>query len=148
VIDDYTQALELRADPTFLCGRGWAYLINRAPKLALRDFERAVKAAPGEALVGRAAARLDLGQPREALADVEQALDRPPSSPRVLYAAARVMARAGAAERALRPLEQAVRALPESERKAFWRDQVCKDAALKAVTLLPGFRRLQDLFAR
>jgi tetratricopeptide (TPR) repeat protein len=148
VIDDYTQALALRPDPAFRCGRGWAYLINRAPQLALSDFERAVKASPGEALVGRAAARLDLGQPREALADVEQALDRPSSSSRVLYAAARVMARAGAAERALRPLEQAVRALPEAERRAFWRDQVRKDAALRAVTLLPGFRRLDETFAR
>ena len=42
-IEDDTQALALRPDSSpVLTRRGWLYLIEQSPKLALRDFERAI----------------------------------------------------------------------------------------------------------
>src|SRR5262249_28405385 len=142
VVDEHTAALALkpadkrdRSDAPTLVARGWAYLVTAAPAPALRDFQAALALDPksGEAFVGRGAARLDLNQTREALADVEQGLKCGPRTSRLLYNAARVIARAAARnndprqqrkenERAVRLLQEAVKALPEAHRGRLWRD--------------------------
>jgi serine/threonine protein kinase/predicted Zn-dependent protease len=80
---DYTRALELEpgSAPT-RARRGWAYL-NEAARLALADFEEAIKAHPdnGELYNGRGYARVLLGQVREGVADAEEALRRGPAGP-------------------------------------------------------------------
>jgi tetratricopeptide (TPR) repeat protein len=63
VVEEYSAALTLRRDAPLLAARGWAYLLNGAPRPALRDFDSALALDPqnGDVLCGRAAARMQLG---------------------------------------------------------------------------------------
>jgi tetratricopeptide (TPR) repeat protein len=149
VIEDYTQALALREDAAFRCGRGWAYLIQNAPELAQKDFERAVVALPTEAHLGLASAKLAQGRNKEALADTQTALRKPPTQHRLLYAAARVLARTTAQPAtSLKWLEAALEALPPGQRSKFWRERVQKDEAFVTLRTSPGYRKLQALHDR
>jgi tetratricopeptide (TPR) repeat protein len=154
VIDDYSRALSLRRDGPLLCARGRAFLANRAPHLALVDFEKALEKFPpsAEAFIGRATARLELGKPAGAQADLDHALRARPREPWLLYAAARGYARLGRGaeassrkcrDKALIVLEAALVALPPSKRAAFWREQVARDPALACLADLPEFSRLR-----
>src|SRR5262249_35593005 len=87
-IEDYTKALELERvegkppDALTLSYRGWAYLIHDAPKLALRDFEEALKQPDCDRVDchnGRGYARVLLGQWKPAVADAEAALNENPT---------------------------------------------------------------------
>src|SRR5262249_49406276 len=68
-IECYTQSLRSEIGSAALRQRGWAYLLVNAPALALADFEDAVQLRPGDgdALVGRADARVNLGHTDEAV---------------------------------------------------------------------------------
>jgi eukaryotic-like serine/threonine-protein kinase len=73
---DFTRALALEPNsPSTRARRGWGYL-NEASKLALRDFEEAIKLDPknGDLHNGRGFARVLLGDYKGAVADVEEAL--------------------------------------------------------------------------
>jgi tetratricopeptide (TPR) repeat protein len=61
-IADFTLALNHRADSNTYAYRGWAYLVSKAPQLALPDFEMAIRLdrKNGNAYTGRAAARARL----------------------------------------------------------------------------------------
>ncbi len=161
-VQDYTQSLEMdrradkQADPRTLAYRGWAYLISDAPKLALADFDEALKHEECDRVDcynGRGYARVVLGQWKEAVADAEAALEAKPTLPRHWYNAARIYAQAAARvdpdparstnltreqrrrfeNRAVHLLRLACEASPLDQRTAFWKEYVQADPALKPV---------------
>ena len=70
-------AVALASEPApLLAQRGWLYILTESPRLALHDFEAALRLDPShvEAYSGRGLARVRLGQDREGVADAEQAL--------------------------------------------------------------------------
>ncbi|MBN9522629.1 protein kinase [bacterium] len=160
---DYTRALELNADAPTYAARGWCYLVAGAPRLALPDFDEAVRRAPelGDAYAGRGYARALLGDHQAAVADAEEALARGPQTPRLCYNVARVYAQAVARhdrqavyvgtvdlarraeweERAVRVLTRALDQQPPADAAAFWRT-VGTDRAFDAVRRGAGFGRL------
>jgi tetratricopeptide (TPR) repeat protein len=159
VVEEYSAALTLRRDVPLLAARGWAYVLNAAPRPALRDFESALALDPdnGDALSGRGAAHVELGNTRAGIADAEAALRRGPRSPRHLYNVARVLARAAAvapadrqatarSARAVAVLRDAVQATPAAERHRFWSELVRRDSAFKGLVRMAGFIELDRQF--
>src|SRR5262249_45885908 len=76
-IEDYTLALSQNGQASVLHGRrGWAYLVSGAPKLALNDFDEAIRLDPsnGDSYSGRGSALAALGQYREAERDALDSL--------------------------------------------------------------------------
>jgi tetratricopeptide (TPR) repeat protein len=159
----YSEALALERRADTLCNRGRVYLAVPAAPLALADFEAALRLAPGdgEALCGRALARVLLGQVREALADVEAALKQARPTPTLLFDAACVYARAAQhdesvnprdvpryQERAVALLRAALEALPPADRAAFWRRRVQAEPALLALRQTASMRRLAQDYGR
>jgi tetratricopeptide (TPR) repeat protein/tRNA A-37 threonylcarbamoyl transferase component Bud32 len=162
-IQSYSQALKVRQDPETLALRGWAYLRFQAPRLALPDFDEALRLRPGQgdALLGRASARVKVGRVAEALVDAEEALRRGPATPQALFTAARVYAQAAPRRGALPPgrrpgggdyareedraaalLRQALAQLPPGRRVDFWRENVEADGVLKRLSRHPALRGL------
>jgi tetratricopeptide (TPR) repeat protein len=118
-IADYTHALELRPAPEpalrtrLRNGRGWCYHFADAPRLALADFEAALRLDPeqSDALAGRGLAHVRLGAWRPAVADADAALRHaaPGALARARFNAARIYAQAVepvAAEGAVRGAER------------------------------------------
>jgi tetratricopeptide (TPR) repeat protein len=159
-IEDYTRALGVdrqgggQADPRTLTYRGWSYLILESPRLALPDFEEALRLdqASADARSGRGYARVLLGDWRAAVADADEAVKRGPASSRLLYNAARTFARAAGRlsgdplqrspraelkrhyeERALELVRGALALVPRRQQAAFWKDYVEPDPALGSV---------------
>ena len=155
-IEDVTNAMALRPDrAALLSRRGWLYIVSDAPRLALHDFEAAIRLDPsiGDAYNGRGFARLRLGEHRDAVADAEKALGIGEPTSHLFYNAARVYALAAvvaAAEvrkkgqetvtlvaryqdRATGLLREALKRMPEDQRASFWRDVVPADPALRAL---------------
>ena len=152
-VDDYTRALELQPDGEIQAHRGWAYFFSDSPRLALRDFEEAVRLNPddSEACVGRGLARVALGHYRVAVADAEDALGRRINSPEMLHNAACIFARAAGLvqadreqsdaaalarhyrERAVETIGRALDRVPSEERAAFWRGKIAPDPYLDAI---------------
>jgi eukaryotic-like serine/threonine-protein kinase len=149
-IEDYTHAISLQPGRALLfVRRGGLYLIDGAARLALHDFDEAVRldSTDGNALCGRGAARARLGQHREAVVDAENAIALGKPSARRLYAAAQIYARAAAVagsdarksgqdaasialnyqDRGAFWLREAIKKLSSTERAAFWRDVVQSD---------------------
>ncbi len=170
-IEDFTLALEIEraegrgADPATLAYRGWAYVVEQAPKLALRDFDEALRLPGGDkadCYAGRGCARVLLGQWELAVEDAEAALREEALPARTCYNAARVYAQAAgkleegaagqsrparerAAEyrgRALRLLREACAKTPAGQRAAFWKDYVQADPALLSLRATEGYGRL------
>jgi tetratricopeptide (TPR) repeat protein len=175
-IEDYSRALEIDraegklADPQTLAYRGWAYLIQEAPKLALRDFQEALRLGGGnraDCHAGRGYARMKLGQWQEAVADAEAALqgDAPP---RTLFNTARIYAQAAARvetdrslgvqagqrlhwqyqQQALALLYRACTQTPGPQRAAFWKEYVEADPALRPVAGTADFSRMRSAFTQ
>jgi len=76
-MEDYTRALELEPSSNMLTRRGWAYLL-KANKLALQDFDDAIKSNPeaADSYNGRGYAKVMLGDYNGAVADAEEAVKR------------------------------------------------------------------------
>jgi serine/threonine protein kinase/Tfp pilus assembly protein PilF len=157
-IADAGAALALSSDKEkveLLARRGWLYIVVDAPRLALRDFEDAIRLDPshGDAHAGRGSARLRLGEHHEAVADAEKALGLGEPTARMLYKAARVYALAAvvaAAEvrkrgpataplvaryqdRAVALLREALKRMPRDQQAAFWHEVFSSDPALRAL---------------
>jgi eukaryotic-like serine/threonine-protein kinase len=155
-IEDVTNAMALRPDrAALLSRRGWLYIVSDAPRLALHDFEAAIRLdrGRGDAYNGRGFARLRLGEHRDAVADADKALVLSEPTSQLFYNAARVYALAAvvvAAEvrkkgqdtvtlvaryqdRATELLREALKRMPEIERASFWRDVVPADPALRVL---------------
>lgn len=171
-LDDFT--LALNQDPenaTLLTQRGQAFLAcqREQHQSALQDFEKAMQCNPsnGPAYAGRARVRMELGQLGSALTDAEKALELGPRTPSLLYGIASLYARAVARldtdaaskgrsdlekrgryqDQAIALIGQALTALPESERAAFWKDTVQRDSALAAIRHSSGFVHLRQQYA-
>jgi tetratricopeptide (TPR) repeat protein len=155
-IEDATLALALSTDKAHLLARrGWLHILADAPRLALRDFEEALRRDPssGEAYTGRGAARVRLGQVRDGLADAEKALGLGKPTSTLLYNAARIYAQSAIVagtearrkgqevvvlvnryqDRAVMLVREALRRLPADRRAAFWRDSIQADPALRTL---------------
>jgi tetratricopeptide (TPR) repeat protein len=164
-IEDYTQALALQPkNARLLTSRGWEYLLSDAPKLALRDFEAALKLdkASPDAYNGRGCARIKLGQYAKAVQDAEEAVRLGKQTPRTLHGAARIFAqvvnrmdtdpnqrnlaaletRSAYQDRALTLLREALAQTPAAERAAFWRAYVKPDSSFDAVRRSTTYARL------
>ena len=141
-------------DAEVLAHRGWAYLFCDSPRLALADFDAAIKSDPASnAYTGRGAAHALRGEHTAAVADAREALRRDGKNPRIIYNAARIYAIAAAAtgkelgekgrqarqlsikyeEIALQLIRQAFDHESPEKRAAFWRDIVQPDPALKGI---------------
>lgn len=146
-IEDYTQALELHPTSAVYAYRGWAHLLCDAPKLALRDFQLAIDLDPknGDAFNGRGFVEATQGQKREAIRDADEAVRHGPASAQLIYNASRIYARCGAAyeSKTIELLRQALALLPAAQRKAFWNNNVRKDAAMQALRRSPRFLQLE-----
>jgi serine/threonine protein kinase/tetratricopeptide (TPR) repeat protein len=102
-IEDQTLAIALQpGSAPLLARRGAHYLVARAPQLALRDFQAAIKLddSDPDAYLGRGLALVALGQRREAVADAAKALGMSEPTAARLYSAARIHALASIAEAA------------------------------------------------
>jgi tetratricopeptide (TPR) repeat protein len=153
-IEDVTNAVATRRDRSpLLSRRGWLYILSDAPRLALHDFQEAIRLDPssGDAHNGRGSARLRLGEHRQAVTDAEKALVLGKPSPDLYYKAARVYAVAAVAaaaevrkkgqdtaalvamyqDRAAVLLHETLRLMPADQRASFRRDVIQSDPALK-----------------
>ncbi len=167
-IDDYSRALELERvagqppDPVTLAHRGWAYVIQQAPRLAIRDFDEALRLRgknAAECHAGLGSAHVQLGQWREAVGDAAAALGaEKPAKRTTLYNVARIYAQAvplarpdGAGEApggqyeraAVFYLRRACDMTPAPERADFWKEYVEDDAALRSIRGNEEFLRLR-----
>ena len=155
-IDDLTYAIALRPEQAALLSqRGWLYIVADAPRLALHDFEAAIRLDPSgaDAYNGRGSARLRFGEHREAVADAEKALSLGKPDPQLFYHAARVYALAAVVvaaevskngreslilkahyqERAATLIGEALKQMPEAERAGFLRDVIETDPSLRVL---------------
>jgi tetratricopeptide (TPR) repeat protein/tRNA A-37 threonylcarbamoyl transferase component Bud32 len=166
---DYTRALELEPDAATYAARGWCYAVADAPKLALPDFEEAIRLdpKPGDAYAGRGLCRILLGNYRLAVLDAEEALRRGPASPHLCYNVARIYAQAVGRldreplhvrrdaeallgvwqQRALDALAKTCDLQPPAEAASYWNNIVATDKALLPIRQGPGFNRLADRYS-
>jgi tetratricopeptide (TPR) repeat protein len=160
----YSRALETKPGVDLLGYRGWAYLQSGSLTLALADFEEALKARPthADALCGRGQVRALTGKVRPAVEDAEAALKHGGRTETMLCNVAGIYARAARRveeeergprralppaarryeERAVDLLAEAVRRLPAERKRAFWREKVEKDEALRTLWRNQAMQRL------
>jgi tetratricopeptide (TPR) repeat protein len=163
-VEEYTLALRRVADADTYAARGWVYLDAEAPRLALADFEEALRRDPqqGDFYTGRGLARIRLGD-LDGPADAEEALRHGSGSWRLSYNAARVFARAAFLVDTQRPagsarlleryrgrtitcLRDALEQCPEKERPLRV-VQVLRDPAFHFIRHSPAFTRLMREYA-
>jgi tetratricopeptide (TPR) repeat protein len=167
-IDDYSHALELQPESRMFAHRGWAYVVSDAPKIALRDFEEAIRLDPdnGDAHNGRGFALVKLGEIPRGIADAEQAVRLGPAESRTFYNAARTYAQATARlrlemlrrndqyrqtmellsrchSRCLELIRSALELQAPNQRRQFWQVYVEADVQLNPVRGTPGFASLR-----
>jgi tetratricopeptide (TPR) repeat protein len=174
-VEAYTRALQLERNAETLSNRGAAYLMSETPRLALVDFDAALKLEPGhaDALAGRGLALMMRGLEADVGAATRAAEESLRSGkkevPRVMVrrtmAAVRTYARAasilearerGATDpdvgrcraRAVALLGQALELVPEKERRAFWYRGVLADPVLGPLRGTPGMIELARTYAR
>ncbi|MBL8799219.1 MAG: protein kinase [Planctomycetia bacterium] len=154
--------------------RGILYLISLdAPKLAVRDFEQAIKLNDkigGEAFVGLGLCRVQIGgRHREGVALAEEAVKRGPDNTFMLYNLARLYSlamhradqeiaakagdlrllgdlRSGYQTQALANLRKALEKMGAKPRELFWERTVRTDVAFHALRNETAFRRLAEEF--
>jgi tetratricopeptide (TPR) repeat protein len=162
---DYTRSLELEPDAATFAARGWCYLVADAPKLAVTDFDEAIRLAPelGDAYAGRASSRVQRGDLLLAAKDAEKASECGPPTPRLSYNIARIYAQALTRldleptllprrkadllrvdwqNRAMKALTQALDLQSPDEAGRFWKNVVHPDKALNPLRRDPRFNRL------
>ncbi len=155
-IRDFGLALEFPLhDGSILKDRGWAYLGVDANKLALVDFDAAIKLMPADAdaFTGRGSAHARLGDHRAAVADAREAIRVGKSDPRVTYNAARIYAMAASVavsevatkgrsagllasqyqDTAVELIRERLEREPPDQRPAFWRDKIQRDPAFQSL---------------
>jgi serine/threonine protein kinase/Tfp pilus assembly protein PilF len=169
-IKDYNRALAYQPDDSATNAYlGWVYVVSGVPKLALADFEEAIRLNDrnGDAYNGRGYLRVQRGEYEGAVQDAQKAVDRAPHDPRTLWNAAHVFALvfgkldaegAGSLagwnthfqyqDEAVRLLRQALAATPAEERAAFWRERVQPDPDLRPIRRSPGYLKLAAEYSR
>jgi eukaryotic-like serine/threonine-protein kinase len=165
--DDATRALDLAPDAELWAYRGWAYFFTDAARLALRDFDEALRLDDGltDAYVGRGLAKVMLGQSADAIADADEGLRRKPRTAEMMHNVACIFAlAAGLAEklddseaatkarvlanRAVKIVQQALEMVPSPQRAAFWREKVYPDSALAAIRSHESFKELEKSYSQ
>jgi tetratricopeptide (TPR) repeat protein len=155
-IEDFTTAMSLKGDRERLLRlRGWVYIVADAPKLALHDFEEAIRldSSSGDAHNGRGFALLRFGEHRAAVAGAERALSLGEPTADLFYKAARVYAVAAVVvsaearkkgqesvflvtryqDRAADLLREAIQRLPADRRASFVKEVILDDPELKTL---------------
>jgi tetratricopeptide (TPR) repeat protein len=155
-IEDFTAAMAMKGDrPRLLRLRGWVHIVADAPRLALHDFEEAIRldASSGDAHNGCAFARLRFGEHRAAVADADRAISLGEPTAELFYKAARVYAVAAVVvsaevrkrgpetvllvaryqDRAADLLREAIRRHPADGRASFVKDVILVDPDLKTL---------------
>jgi serine/threonine protein kinase/Tfp pilus assembly protein PilF len=165
---DYARALDIEPDAATHAARGWCSLVADAPRLALPDFDEAIRLAPekGDAYAGRGYCRALLGEYQLAVADGEAALRHGPPSPRLDYNVARIHAQASAwakkdssrpkvrstekdaQSRALLLLTRSLAERSPADAARFWRNVVHGDKALDSLRRSGGFIQLETRYSR
>ena len=169
-IEMYTLGLRLTPKDTALrCDRGWVYLLLDAPRAALIDFDLSLVDAPGnvDALIGRGNALVRLRRVEDALAIAEEAERAEKLDKLRLYRITCIYSLAVAQlelqnrvseklkttrqiallqEKGVDRLRRTLDAVEADDRKAFWRNSVKADAALTALRLTLGYKRLEKLY--
>ena len=161
---DCTRVLEMAPDAAAYADRGWCYLVANAPRVALPDFEEAIRLAPekGDAYAGRGYSHVLLGEVRLAVADAEEGKRRGPASPRLDYNLARIYARAAAQNSdprsrsrsshwqhcALQLLARSLEKQSSSDAARFWQNVVQSDPAMHSVRRSPTFGQLASRYGR
>lgn len=155
-VADYTKALELEPNAATYTARGWAFLVTDARRLALPDFEQAIRLKPelGDAYTGRGFILVLQLKVRDGVKDAEEAIRRGPATPRLLYSAARIFAQAAVSpeitlretshykDRAVELLRSALDLVPVAERASFWTKYVAPDTALNPIRAHARFHQL------
>ena len=135
--------------------RGWLYLLADAPRLALDDFDEAIRLSPSESdcYCGKGSALVRLGDHAGAVANAEKALSLGQPLPTLYYTSARIFAQASMVasnevrkrgkdavlamvryqDRATTLVSEAFRLTPVEKRTSFWRDSVQADPALRTI---------------
>jgi tetratricopeptide (TPR) repeat protein len=173
--DDFTRALEIKADAEVQAHRGWAYFFIDAWRPAWHDFDAAVRLGPSgaggavaaDAYTGRGLAAVMLGRYRDAIADADKALRLGPTTPEMTHNLACVYAQAAGrvrgnaaeterdrdalaarcAEKAFKTIRRALALVPARERATFWRTKIVPDSALDPIRESPEFRQLTEQYA-
>jgi tetratricopeptide (TPR) repeat protein len=162
-IDEFTTALQGKPDVVVLGHRGWAYLRMNAIRLALADFNAALRLGPAsyQVLCGRGLALLGQGAIESALRDAEAAVRLDGGAEASLLAAC-VHARAVSLprtrndrltgehckERAVELLAQALRGVPADRRAVFWQTRVHKEESLAAIRDSARYRQMERTYNR
>lgn len=165
-IADYTQALSLQPHSATYTARGWLFLANDVRRLALQDFDEAIRLDPknGEAYAGRGLIRAWLGQYQKALADADAALLHGPQTSRLYWNSSHVYCQILASiaahpgeyptqtaaylkevcgEKALMSLIKALEQVPAAQRATFWQQFIASDELLNPIRETPGFKLLE-----
>ena len=167
-IDMYTLALwRDPADFSARCRRGWAYLLNGAPRFALEDFETCLNEdrTNADALLGRGNARMGLKQLDKALEDAQAAEKQGKLTDRLTYNLGRIYGQAAeqleadprrnvdakiprralyCKEKALECLRETLVMLKTEERRTkLWRTEVQADPAFNALRFWLPFEKMQ-----
>jgi tetratricopeptide (TPR) repeat protein len=171
--EEYTRALEVKASPEVYAARGWVRVESGAPSAAGQDFEKAVSldAECADAQVGLAFVAALSGDHRRAAGEADRALwqerqrGRAPTW-RLLYKAVRVFAQAAGTAaasadadtrayghlvyvpRAVRLLEETLKAASRTGPADFWRHTVAADTTLAPIKGTPEFGRLASRYGR
>jgi tetratricopeptide (TPR) repeat protein len=152
-VDAYGWALALRPDARTLADRGRAYLKLDAVRLALRDFDAALKLEPAQAdaLSGRGFARVCVGERTAGLKDAEAALTNAlatgPGTPELMIRTACTYARAvgqlrgqptgGSVsewqKRAVELVRHALEQVPPARQRDFWQAYVVNEKELQPI---------------
>ena len=144
--------------------RGWCYLVADAPKLALTDFEEAIRLAPehGDAYAGRGASLVLRGDFLLAVKDAEKASACGLLTPHLCYNVAHLLPgdyparprtgrvprakadllRVDWQDRAMQALTKALDLQSPDEAGRFWKNVVQPDQALNPLRRFPRFKQL------
>jgi tetratricopeptide (TPR) repeat protein len=157
-IGDLTRALDL-ADavdrPRILSRRGWSYATHEAPRLALKDFDEAIRLSPTntDAYLGRGLARARMGHYRDAVLDAENAARHGDATANFAFRIACIYGQAAAAasaeprhsgprpdrligrcqDSALTWVREALKRTPAEQRSSYLREAIQRDPALHSI---------------
>ncbi len=160
-LEAYNHAVRLNPDARNQTLRGWTFLALDSPRLALIDFDAALKLQPtsSDARCGRGHALAMMGNTAQAQDDAVAAYHQGPRTPTLLANLACICARCAdrpetplserraCQELGLKFLRGALDLVPEGEQGDFWRKRVQTEPVLAPLRGSPGMRELERLYS-